>query len=275
MASVAAATLVAFGYWGLVVYVAALFALHVKPRSTQAEDVNAMTAMMDGADQRSASEWLAFAARAGRKSLVLPRPLPPWWLALAGYIPAVSLVPLLGIQGLEGAADLGRPLALGMLAVASIWVCSFGIPARFRSPRTLVFGRDGLRLDQGAFLPWSAVARVVSRKDGSAVEVHRRGDEVAVISTHSIDVAEHLAPVLREAARAARADTVTEPVARAGFRDGASPLPWTEALRSAASPAEREAVLLRVAPSDAPRIRELAEQTADPELEAALRARLL
>ncbi len=275
VATIAVATFVAVGLWGILLYIAALFALHVKPRSTHASDPNGMQLLLENADARDAAWWRAFAERPCRKTLLLPASLPPWWLMLAGYVPAIALVPVLGAGGMEGASDVAYRLALGVFAIAVLWAGSFGAPRRLGRARALVFGSDGVRLTDDAFLPWYALERAVPRADGSAVDVHRKADAPAVVCTWSLDVAQQVVQALHDGARAASlAAPVTEPVMVSGFRDGVAPSSWPDALRRAASPAERDALLLRIAPSEEPRIRQLAEETADPELEVALRARL-
>jgi hypothetical protein len=251
-------------------------ALHIKPKSTDATTRNLMHAVADVETSVSAA-WRRFSEVRGRKTVRLqPRPT-PLFVVLLAYAPALALIPVLGISGPVPGEPLLPRVLLTLFAIAVLWLGSFG----FSRGKSLVFGGDGVCLGDGTFVAYGDILRCAAYAPAEGqpplgVELTLRDGGSAIIWCEgALTVGELLRLFAVEMKRAAAPALAPAPPLEAlSFREAAPRVPWANELRKAPSKEARIAILRRVDPAETPRLRVLLEETADPELEAALRRHL-
>lgn len=221
-------------------------------------------------DSNLARDWAQFAEPNGRKQISLPPTLPPRWIAITGYMATIAL----GGFGLELAPARGF-LVLGVVLLSVLlWSTLLGWSRR---PR-LQLGVDGICLPSGRFIHFAELSAVTSSSPPEAptLLLHRGAETTIAMCCSSQEIATRLAQVVDRARRLApqlRIDDEEIPEAR-GFRESALQPGWRSRALLASSRDERLAAVHSVPPAQRERLRELLDESADPELEMIVHAQL-
>lgn len=258
---------VAIGTPGALAYFLGLLVLHA--RADRVRGYSMMDRLLLAHEDDLARARKAFLGAAPRKTLSLAGRRPHRVSAALSVLALLASAVLLGERVSDAPAAAGVVARLGIALAASValWAALFGVSRRTR----LVFGTDGLRV-RSTFIRYADVTGLA--RDGSSVTLQRRASlPPVVVRTSDPETAEWLTAVLeaeRGRGRERRAEP-SPPLPPEGFREHASNVGWRVRVLDAASDEERNAVIARVSTDD---LEALLEETADPSLEDALRARL-
>lgn len=253
------------GLPGLWVYLGTVMILHLRPGRNRGSSL--MELYLQGRERALDRAWDAFTTSTQRRSMVL---VETHSMSLADGVVAIVCFLVLAVAVTVRLAEgpiayvVAARVVFALTAWAALWVALVGFERR----TTLLFGADGVRIGE-VFVSYTIV-RAVTR-DGARVVIDRDAStSPVVVATADAEAAARLVGVLAaEQDRAARRRAeASPPLPAAGFRQGASRVGWRAQLLDTTSREERDALLARVPPED---LRELLEETADPELEEALK----